>query len=116
MIVDAAKSVRIEHEIARRGGLNLKRIGGELIGPCPKCGGRDRYSISLTKQVFNCRACNAGGDIIAFVQRADGVDFRTAIRVLAGFTPEMTGREVVRLTPQEPGTDFADLTREAAHG
>jgi phage/plasmid primase-like uncharacterized protein len=80
--VTAAKSTRIEHELTRRGGLGLKRSGHELIGACPQCGGRDRFAVNTTKQVWLCRGCSRGGDVIAFVQHVDGVDFRTAVRLL----------------------------------
>jgi putative DNA primase/helicase len=96
VIVDAARAVRVEHEIVLRGGLNLKRFGSELIGSCPRCGGVDRFAVSIAKQGFLCRGCNAAGDVIAFVQPVDGVDFRTAVRTLAGFDntrPEMGGRK-----------------------
>jgi Toprim domain/CHC2 zinc finger len=56
-----------------------------MVGPCVRCGGRDRFSINIQKQVFNCRGCGAAGDGIAMVQHIDGVDFRTAVRTLAGF-------------------------------
>jgi len=28
-------------------------------GPCPVCGGTDRFAVSIKKQVFNCRGCGA---------------------------------------------------------
>jgi hypothetical protein len=84
MIVDVAKATPIETEIARRGGLGLKRIGGELIGPCPQCGGRDRFAVSIRKQIFLCRGCGRSGDVIALVQHIDQCDFRAAIAALGG--------------------------------
>ncbi len=81
MIIDSAK-IPIETEIARRG---IKLIGrSDCVGPCPVCGGRDRFSINVKKQVFNCRGCGRGGDVIALVQHLDGVDFKTAVQTLAG--------------------------------
>jgi hypothetical protein len=84
MIIDVAKSVRLEAEIAQRGGLGLKRIGGELIGACPQCGGKDRFAVSIRKQIFLCRGCGRSGDVIAFVQHVDNCDFRTAVQTLGG--------------------------------
>jgi hypothetical protein len=108
VILDLAKSVRIESEIARRGGLNLKRFGSELVGPCPRCSGRDRFGISITKQVFNCRGCGATGDVIALVQHVDGVDFKTAVRTLGGFEvgqkweiPKIDHRPIERAKPDD---------------
>jgi hypothetical protein len=31
---------------AERRGIKLKRVGAEHIGPCPKCGGDDRFAIN----------------------------------------------------------------------
>ena len=43
----------------------LKGRGADRCGPCPVCGGTDRFSINIRKQVFRCRVCNIGGDVIA---------------------------------------------------
>jgi Toprim domain/CHC2 zinc finger len=76
--------VRIEEEAARLG-LQLKRAAqGEFVGACPRCGGRDRFGINTTKQVFNCRGCGKGGDVIELLQLAAGVEFLEACRALAG--------------------------------
>jgi CHC2 zinc finger len=81
--VEQARSVPIEDELARRG-IKLARRGSELIGPCPRCGGDDRFGVNIVKQIFNCRGCGKGGDIIDLVQHLDGVDFTTACTKLAG--------------------------------
>ena len=50
-------------------GIQLRRIGDELVGPCPACrDGLDRFGANLKKNVFNCRKCNAAGDAIALEQ------------------------------------------------
>src|ERR1700733_11336748 len=80
-----AREVRIEDELARRG-IRL-RGKNERCGPCPKCGGDDRFSINIAKQVFNCRGCEIGGDVIDLVEHLDGVDFTTACVTLTGNDP-----------------------------
>jgi len=46
----------------------------EFAGPCPVCGGKDRFSIS-TKQAWNCRQCGRGGrDGIGLIAHARGHD------------------------------------------
>jgi hypothetical protein len=82
VIIDAAKAVRVEDEIARRGGLGLKRMCAELIGACPVCGGDDRFAVSIRKQCFLCRGCGRSGDVVDLVKHLDGVDFKTAIQTL----------------------------------
>ena len=80
-----ARSVPIEDEIARRG-IRL-RGKNERCGPCPKCGGYDRFSINIAKQIFNCRGCETGGDVIDLVEHLDGVDFVTACSTLTNDPP-----------------------------
>src|ERR1700751_5479150 len=86
---DKARAVPIEREIERRG-LKLRGVV-DRSGPCPKCGGDDRFSINTKKQVFNCRGCDVGGDVIALVQLLDGVSFIEACTILAGERPKTNG-------------------------
>jgi hypothetical protein len=89
--VEQARAVHIEDELARRG---IKLKGKvERAGPCPKCGGDDRFSINTTKQVFNCRQCGGRGDVIDFVQWLDGVNFIEACTTLAGPSPATNGKD-----------------------
>jgi hypothetical protein len=81
--IQRARAVRLEDELAHRG-IRLRRIGAELVGPCPVCGGTDRFSINVRKNVWNCRSCQRGGDVIDLVQHIDGIGFLEAVRVLAG--------------------------------
>jgi hypothetical protein len=105
--IERARAMPIEHEIAR-GGIELKRAGAELFGPCPVCGGVDRFSINVRKQIFNCRGCAVGGDVIRFVRHLDGCDFATAIATLAGDTARATPK------PAPTRRDDGDKHRESA--
>jgi hypothetical protein len=98
---DKARAVPIEREIERRG-IHL-RGGVDRCGPCPKCGGDDRFSINTTKQIFNCRGCDVGGDVIAFVQHVDGVDFAHACQTLTG-EPRPNGKRYYATIKQTTAT------------
>jgi phage/plasmid primase-like uncharacterized protein len=82
-LIARARSVPIELEVARRG-INLQGRGIDRCGACPVCGGTDRFSINVRKQVFHCRGCRVGGDIITMVQHIDGCAFAAAIETLTG--------------------------------
>jgi hypothetical protein len=84
--VAKARGVSIEREIERRG-IKLKRNGLERVGACPKCGGDDRFAINIKKQLFNCRGCGMGGDVIELVQHLDNCGFIGACAKLAGEPP-----------------------------
>jgi phage/plasmid primase-like uncharacterized protein len=85
--IDRARAVRIEDDCARRVvQLNGKRTHRE--GPCPQCGGTDRFSINTKKQAFRFRECNpTGGDVIAMVMWMDESNFNEACETLAGNPP-----------------------------
>jgi phage/plasmid primase-like uncharacterized protein len=104
--IAAAKAVRIEQEIERRG-IRLKGRR-ERVGPCPVCGGHDRFGINTSKQVFNCRGCGKAGDVIALVQHFDGVDFRTACETLTGEKRPTNGRTI----ELPDGTELAALAAQ----
>jgi putative DNA primase/helicase len=78
--IEVARAVPVEAEIARRG---IKLRGSiDRCGPCPRCGGTDRFSINIRKQCFNCRSFGGGG-VIRMVQHLDGhEDFIKAVRTL----------------------------------
>jgi hypothetical protein len=93
-LIARARAVPIESEVARRG-LQLKCASQtEFEGACPACGGRNRFAINVRKQLWNCRGCGKGGDVISLVQLAAGVGFLEACRELAGERP--------RAAPQRP--------------
>jgi putative DNA primase/helicase len=71
----------------------------ERVGPCPRCGGHDRFAININKQVWNCRGCRQGGDVISLVQFLDDSDFRNACAALIGERLE-TGTKVTQRDPE----------------
>jgi putative DNA primase/helicase len=79
---DKARAIRIEDLIAQRG-INLRGTV-DRCGPCPRCGGEDRFSVNISKQVWNCRGCDKGGDVIGLVEHLDGCDFIVACTTLTG--------------------------------
>jgi phage/plasmid primase-like uncharacterized protein len=86
-VISLARAVPIErivdqHAIKLRG-----RI--DRVGPCPICGGTDRFSINTKKQVFNCRGCNVGGNVIALVMFLDACSFQSACATLTGEQPSI---------------------------
>ena len=109
-LIERANAVRIEAETERRG---IKLAGKiDRCGPCPSCGGVDRFSINIRKQVFLCRGCDARGDVISLVQFLDGCDFRGAVERLAG---ERTGvpQHTRQSSPPQPNTNDSSATSTA---
>jgi putative DNA primase/helicase len=83
VLVERARDIQVEDELARRG-VTLSGCGFNRAGPCPRCGGVDRFGINLKKQLWNCRGCKRGGDVIDLVRLLDGCDFVAAVKTLTG--------------------------------
>lgn len=61
--------------------------GVDKAGPCPKCGGRDRFAIHTGKNTFLCRRCGiAGGGVIDLVMKTEDVGFVKACELITGRT------------------------------
>lgn len=74
-------------ELAQRYGLELRKESAtSMCGPCPKCGGSDRWWVKDNR--YKCRQCSASGDAIAFVQEREGCGFLEAVSMLTGYAVE----------------------------
>ena len=78
---------------------NLLRVassgGGEWAGPCPFCGGSDRFRVQPHHPAgarWFCRGCGDGKwhDVIDYIMRRDGLTFQQAID---GLSPMNTTKE-----------------------
>lgn len=65
----------------------LRSSGRALIGVCPLHDDTNpSFAIYVDTNSFYCFACGVGGDVISYFQKVKGVDFKTAIKELAGFS------------------------------
>jgi DNA primase catalytic core len=87
--IPEAEVERLKKEIsvqrlAEARGMKLTRQGADLIGKCPFHDDRSpSLVITPAKNLWHCMgACNAGGDVIEWVMRAEGVSFRHAVELL----------------------------------
>jgi len=88
--------------------------GGEYAGPCPFCGGRDRFRAWPDQGPtgrYWCRGCGKHGDGIQYLRDKDGLSFRDACATL-GVTPSLTGKPGHR-SGQATGTGGAWEPRQA---
>lgn len=61
--------------------------GGEWAGPCPSCGGRDRFRVQPERGRFWCRQCSPDehwGSVIDYVMWRSNITFLEACEVLGG--------------------------------
>lgn len=96
--LDESKTLDMDEVIERLGIDGLRRSGPERIGPCPKCGGTDRFAVNVRNHMANCRRCGLrAGDQVGLVQEILGVGFREALSWLMGNAAvDLDPREVER--------------------
>jgi phage/plasmid primase-like uncharacterized protein len=114
MLITRAKGVLIETELGRRNHL-LKRVGGELVGPCPVCGGRDRFAVNVRRQLWNCRQCAKGGDVIDLIRHIDNVSVAEAVTTLTGEQTRPIRTATTALAAKVNNGDDEPQRVEAAH-
>lgn len=64
--------------------LELRPQGRNFVARCPFHNDtRPSMTVSQDRQTWKCWVCDIGGDIFSFLMRREGVDFPTALRILA---------------------------------
>src|SRR5512137_2017002 len=88
--------------LAEARGVVLKRHGADLLGLCPFHNDKEpSLVVSPAKNLWHCLgACQAGGSVVDWVMKAEGVSFRHAVELLRDGAPSLaapSGR-VVRIS------------------
>ena len=92
--IDRARDAEIL-DVAQRPPIaaKLKRHSREWVGPCPRCGGEDRFAVNPKKRIFICRGAE-GGDVIAMVRHVCAVEFLIACELINGEPMPASDRQV----------------------
>ena len=96
--IHAAEIERIENEtsilrLVESAGIKLTKTGKDFSGLCPfHEESTPSLKISPDKNVWHCFGCNAGGSVIDWVMKTNGVSFRHAAELLREGRPDMKAR------------------------
>lgn len=101
-----AKAAPIE-TVAEQLGVTLRRVGPDLVGPCPLgCAKTDGFIVTPKKGIFLCRPSGETGDVIDMVVHAQGCSKVAALELI-------TGRD--RPDRKHEETDEERVAREERH-
>lgn len=102
-------------ELITGDGFTFKRVaathGGEYAGPCPFCGGNDRFRIWPEHKGgrYWCRACEKKGDIIQYIRDTRNMTYFEALDYLGIDKPQQAHKSQRRKhtgpTPFKPKTE-----------
>ena len=72
--------------LVERRGIQLKRVGSNLVGLCPFHNDKNTPNLVVTpdKNVWHCFVCQVGGSVIDWVKKVEGASFRHAVELLRG--------------------------------
>jgi hypothetical protein len=107
-------------QAAQQFGARLKRHGAEWTGPCPYCSGRDRFSVNVIKNKWNCRGSQGGGTAIGLAMHAGQLSMMQACEALTGEPPPngqskpLSASELAALHERRRQSEAAHRQREAA--
>jgi len=91
-----------------RGLTPRQKTADELCGPCPWCGGKDRFTLFINQTHdglgrYWCRQCGKVGDAIQFLRELDGLGYLEARNALGlPETPDHRGQTIRRERPSQP--------------
>jgi hypothetical protein len=87
IVIKKREEVKRKKMLSLLDGTSFRRVGGsaqrgpEWHGPCPVCGGRDRFHVwpeQAQGGSFWCRGCAKGGDLIEFYRWRDNLSYQQA--------------------------------------
>src|SRR3989344_5492570 len=105
--MDQVEEIKSKTDIAEVVGeyVPLKRAGRNFKGLCPWHGEKTpSFMVNPELQIYKCFGCNEGGDVYAFLQKMEGMEFGEALKKLAD-------RAGVKLTSYKPSRGEEDRER-----
>src|SRR5687768_6018231 len=121
--IERLKSQISLERLAVAKGVKLKKHGENLLGLCPFHDDREpSLVITPEKNLWHCLgACQAGGTVIDWVMRAEGVRFRHAVELLRADLPSLEafpekprGRQQGRVAKQSTVPKLPTFAERAA--
>ena len=84
-------------------GIELKKQGADFVGLCPfHEDTKPSLHVTPAKQLWHCPACGAGGNVIQFVAKRDGLSEKEAALQLLARLPGVTRGSEIESTAAAP--------------
>ena len=102
-------------EVISECGVMLRPAGQSYKGLCPFHDEKTpSFTVSPQKQMFYCFGCQTGGNVISFIQKHEGKDFKETLEWLAGrLNIDLPNRDVRESAHRKRVVSLEDLNRFA---
>jgi DNA primase len=81
------ETIKREHDlkaVIESYGVKLKKKGVNYVGLCPFHKEKTpSFTVNLKTNLYHCFGCNAGGDVIGFITKQEGIGVREAFERLS---------------------------------
>jgi len=82
--IEAIKRGHDLREVIESYGVKLRKKGGSYVGLCPFHKEKTpSFTVNPKTSLYHCFGCNAGGDVIGFICKKEGIGFREALQKLS---------------------------------
>jgi DNA primase len=100
--IEAIKREHDLREVIESYGVKLRKKGSNYVGLCPFHQEKTpSFTVNPKTNLYHCFGCNAGGDVIGFVCKKEGIGFREAVQKLSNGNGQPSA---VSTQPPRPAT------------
>jgi DNA primase len=93
--------------------VELHKSWKELCGPCPKCGGQDRFHIYADRSDCHCRKCGKTWDAISLYADMENMSMYEAAKALTGIIEPARKQKPETRQAHTPDWESADWQEKA---
>jgi DNA primase len=94
----------------------LKKRGKNYLGLCPFHSEKTpSFTVSQDKQIFHCFGCNEGGNIFAFLMKAESISFAESVEMLGqrlGIQVKNTGTPLSQVGDKDKYYDIMEIAQK----
>lgn len=91
----------------------LKRVtANEYHGPCPSCGGSDRFIVKIDTDRYWCRGCDLKGDLIQFLRDFENMSYPEAAKATGNHAKLTALPDRPKIEPVKPAKASDNIDRQ----
>jgi len=104
--IEAIKQAHDLRAVVEAYGIKLKKKGANYVGLCPFHKEKTpSFTVNPKTNLYHCFGCNAGGDVIEFICKKEGIGFKEAMEKLRGQKIERREQKPEKKAKESPAPE-----------